>query len=719
MSLNAFEQLAPFIQEYIYQNKWIEMRDVQVAACDVVFNTEYNLLLASGTASGKTEAAFLPALTIIDRNPSSSVGILYISPLKALINDQFVRLSALCDNANITVTKWHGDVDQNRKNKFLQQPSGILQITPESLEAMLMRKPQVVIRFFSDLRFIIIDEVHHFMGNDRGAQLLCILERIQKLCYISPRRIGLSATLGDYSIAENWLSSGTLRTCVTPIISVKGTNVKLLLTYHDIKSSGQGRKQATKTEYYQNLFDLTKSKRCIVFSNAKSEVEENIAFLKAIAQSNKYPDVYYVHHGSISADLREYAEKIMKEGERCIVTGATLTLELGIDLGQMERIIQTGAPHSVSSLVQRLGRSGRRGSPAEMAFMFFSEEKDESRVFFHQINWPFIRTIAMLQLYLEDRWIEPIAVDSLPFGLLYHQTMSFLYSAGSALPSSLAENVLSMSPFSHILPDDYKILLRHMLETHQLERIENGEIIIGIEGERKVNHYDFFSVFETSKEFSVKCKSEEIGSVSVCFPVGSRFALAGLAWEVVAVDQDNSCIFVEPVKGISHNDWMGFQSVQHHTRVIQKMRDVLLSDADYAYLSPIAHEKLSFFRELAHNSGILHNNVVELSPNRVALFPWVGTKALNALLYALMQKGYKVEVVNEVTAIVSELENAHELELYLENIKSNPPNKEDLPIPDNVKPLMRGKFNEFIPNHLLRKQYIADYVDLIDLLHYL
>lgn len=717
MSQSAYERLAPFIQEYIYRHKWAEMRDVQVAACEVIFDTEANLLLSSGTASGKTEAAFLPALTELYNKPSLSVGILYISPLKALINDQFIRLSELCEDAHIAVTKWHGDVNQNVKNKLVHHPAGILQTTPESLEAMLMRRPTAAISLFSDLRFVIIDEVHHFMSGSRGQQLLCILERIQRLTDTIPRRIGLSATLGEYSIAERWLNSGTERKCITPEIYMQGQKIGLSVGYHLLPPDSQNEEenQKNKRPYYSELFELTKGKRCIIFSNSKAEVEENIATLKRIAGEQKYPDIYYVHHGSISAPLREYTEKIMKEREENVVTGATLTLELGIDLGAMERIVQTGAPFSVSSFVQRLGRSGRRGEKSEMAFLFHEYKNDKEKVFFKEINWSFIRTIAIIQLYLEEHWIEPITPNTLPYGLVYHQTMSYLFSAGATNPAALAQNILKLSPFHNVSQSDYKKILQYMLAKHQLERMENGDILIGIEGEKLTNHFDFYAVFESSIEYSVRYKSQEIGSVSVAFPVGFRFALAGLTWQVVDVDNDRQNIYVEPVKGISRNQWCGLFSVFFNTKIIKKMKKVLFSNKNYSYLNKMAVERLNDFRVIARNAGVLEHLAVKMAPNQIALFPWIGTKALIALSYALQQKGYQNRIDSEVMLEVSGCYDVNELNKALLSLKKEDINKNTFFVPDDVRALMQGKFNEYIPLEILRKEYIADYIDVEDM----
>ncbi|MCD8242005.1 MAG: DEAD/DEAH box helicase, partial [Lachnospiraceae bacterium] len=186
--MNTFDRYAPFIQDYIYQNGWENLRAVQAAAADVIFNTDENLLLTASTASGKTEAAFFPILTLFTEEMPSSVGAIYIGPLKALINDQFSRLNDLCQEAHIPVWHWHGDVSASHKNKMMKHPSGILQITPESLEAMLLRRHSAIGKLFGDLRFIVIDELHSLMRGDRGGQTLCQIERLFLLADLTPRR---------------------------------------------------------------------------------------------------------------------------------------------------------------------------------------------------------------------------------------------------------------------------------------------------------------------------------------------------------------------------------------------------------------------------------------------------------------------------------------------------------------------------------------------------
>lgn len=715
---DGFYRLAPFIQDYIYRCKWTEMRDIQTAACDVIFDTDDNLLLASGTASGKTEAAFLPVLTKLYEEPSRTVGVLYLSPLKALINDQFFRLEDLLSEAHIPVTKWHGDVSQSIKQKLVRNPQGVLQTTPESLEAMLMRNKNAAMKLFSDLRFVIIDEVHYFMNNDRGIQLLCLLERLQRLVGIVPRRIGLSATLGDFSIAEGWLSSGTNRRCVTPKIKAKPHPVRLAMQYFPVKLDFPEDDSAALMEAFHGyLYESTLGKRCILFSNSKGQVEECIANLRRIAKRNRTPDCYYVHHANISPTLRELCEMRMKTTTEPITTGATVTLELGIDLGSLERIVQTGCPLTVSSFVQRLGRTGRRGQPSEMWFAFRYDESQNALEFYKNINWDFVMCIAEIQLYTEEKWIEPIPQNSLPFSLLYHQTMAYLTAAGESSAAGLAQSILTLAPFSKVSQEDYRTLLLYMLDRKQIEKTERGGILIGTGGEYKVNNYEFFAVFETMETYSVRCASEEIGTVQEAFPIGTQFALAGHAWEVTDLDKKALEICVKKIDGISTNMWMDTGAEIVHTKVMKKMRDVLRGDGDYPYLGNTAKTRFERIRRMLQSSGALDETVVRLTEVNYAVFPWLGTKAMIAMSYALKQLGYENMIHTymhiPVCLLVSTENSMSELCQAIFSLKTAEIDKYTFDVPDNIS--VAGKYNDYVPKELLVKQYIEDFIDVKDM----
>ena len=284
--MGAFDRYAPFVQEYIYRNHWENLRAIQVAAADAIFNTDDNVLLTASTASGKTEAAFFPIITLFSEDMPASIGCIYIGPLKALINDQFLRLNELCDEAGIPVWHWHGDVARSHKEKLMKHPSGILQITPESLEAMLLHKHAAIPRLFGDLRFVVIDEVHSLLRGDRGGQTLCLIERLSRLAGVNPRRIGLSATIGDPEGTGAFLSMGTGRKTIIPKIEAKGMKWRLSMEHFFVKDvqAGEDRTDIEALPVLEEktddapenadpgigyIFEHTRGKKCLVFVNSR------------------------------------------------------------------------------------------------------------------------------------------------------------------------------------------------------------------------------------------------------------------------------------------------------------------------------------------------------------------------------------------------------------------------------------------------------------------
>ena len=305
--MNVFEKFAPFIQDHIYSHGWEELRDVQVRAAEVIFEGKSNLLIASPTASGKTEAAFFPILSILSAEEPDSIGALYVAPLKSLINDQFERLSEVLDASGIPVYHWHGDVAASHKSKVLREPKGILQITPESLESMLMNRSNDIPRLFSGLRFVILDEIHSLTGSDRGNQILCQLNRIARLIGHNPIRIGLSATVGDIDTASRWLGAGSERPTESINVPDARTKWRLGMEHFFIDNSGDNNSVSDMPENeryvpldygFEYIYDCSKDKKCLVFSNSREETEYLTATLRQIADRRGEEDVFQIHHGS-------------------------------------------------------------------------------------------------------------------------------------------------------------------------------------------------------------------------------------------------------------------------------------------------------------------------------------------------------------------------------------------------------------------------------------
>ena len=645
--MSTFNRYAPFIQDFIYQNNWESLRAIQVAAGDAVFNSDQNVLLTASTASGKTEAAFFPILTLFMEDMPKSVGAIYIGPLKALINDQFMRLNDLCREAHIPVWHWHGDVAQSHKNKLLKNPSGILQITPESLEAMLLHKHADITRLFGDLRFIVIDEVHSLLRGDRGGQTLCLIERLSKLAGVTPRRIGLSATIGDPQATGNFLSSGTGRGTIIPLIENKGIKWRLSMEHfymhgpqsaEDKKFDGALPVLDAKTDTAPKnadpgmgyIFEHTRGKKCLIFVNSREECEAVTTTLRQYCEANSELDRFLIHHGNLSASYRETAEAIMKDEEQTQTTVTTATLELGIDIGKLERAFQIDAPFTVSAFLQRMGRTGRRELPPEMWFVMREEQPEPRAMLPVTIPWALVQGIALVQLYLEERWVEPPKLDRLPFSLLYHQTMCTLASCGEMSAAALASRVLSLSYFYRITPEDYKLLLKHLLSTDHIQQTEEGGLIVGLTGERQTNSFKFYAVFKENEEYTVRSSSHELGTIVLPPPIGEKIALAGHVWIVEEIDHKRHLVYCEQVKG-KVPAFFGLCPGDINTRVLEKMKDILREEKAYAYLMKNAAGRLKEAQHTAVRSGLTKEPLICLGGEMWCLFPWLGTYAFLAL----------------------------------------------------------------------------------------
>ncbi len=715
-----FMKFPPFIREYIYAHSWDSLREVQLFAAGVLFDTKNNLLLTSSTASGKTEAAFFPIITDVWSEPVEGVSVLYIAPLKSLINDQFFRIEELLTESGIRVTHWHGDVAATQKKKLLEHPEGILQITPESLEAMLINRSNDIPRIFKGLKYIVIDEVHTLMGTDRGNQIICQISRIQRLIGCVPRRVGLSATIGNPELAAEWLGAGSgVETSVSP----KGNErVKWRLGMEHFYIQNPNFNQTSNTDAttekakldagYEYAYDCVSGAKSLVFSNSREETEYVCATLRQIAKKRGERDVFLIHHGNLSAALREEAEMKMRDAGQMAVTCATVTMELGIDIGRLERVLQMDAPNSVSAFLQRLGRSGRRGQPPEMMMVFREEEPLPNAPLPQLIPWGLIRAIAIVQLYIEERFIEPPSSKMQPFSLLFHQTLSTLAARGETTAKELAELVLSMPAFRHVSKENYKALLVSMLNCGLIEMTDEKGLIAGIESERLLNSFKFYAVFKDSEDFTVRCESEEIGTITTPPPVGDRFALAGRVWEVTELDSTRRLVYVKGVEGKMEISWPGdFGEI--HTRILERMRRVLAEDTVYPYLKENAAKRLEIARRVAKNTGLTEKYVVHLGGYTYCMFPWLGTrsfrtlrKMLSAIASPLGISGIDFEGCYYITF---RMEKSDEdglitaLNAYFGSGEYSPLN---LVSPKELPTF--EKYDEYIPADLLRYAYSVD-----------
>ena len=730
--MEVFYRYAPFIQDYIFRSGWKSLRGVQNAAGEAIFMTDDNVLLTASTASGKTEAAFFPILTLLDEEPPGSVGVLYIAPLKALINDQFGRLNELCEEAGIPVHRWHGDVSQSQKRRLLKKPSGILQITPESLESLMINKHMEIPSLFGDLRFIVIDEIHSLLRGDRGLQTFCLIERMCKLAGCHPRRIGLSATIGNPEAAGEFLAAGSGRPTAIPRFE-SGKEVWRLSMEHFFNTDPQadeGKPVTAEAPPEEDptdtapkaadpglgyIFEHTRGKKCLVFTNSREECESVCQVLRQYCEAGHEPERFLIHHGNLSASYRESAEEEMKDDDSLMSVCATATLELGIDIGRLERAFHIDAPFTVSGFLQRLGRTGRRGGPSEMWFVMREDHPEARAMLPELIPWYLIQGIALIQLYIEERFVEPPRVDRLPYSLLYHQTMSTLASCGEMTPAELASRVLPLACFHSVTADDYRLLLRHLLEIDHINRTENGGLIVGITGERVTNNYKFYAVFRENVEYTVHAGSEELGTIVKPPPAGDKIAIAGRVWIVEEVDHKKREVYCSLVKG-NIPAYFGDVAGDIHNRILERMFGVLSEEKKYPYLKRHAACRLQDARNTFLKAGMERRYLIPLGGKMWALFPWLGSYAFLALERFLKircgkrlgLKGlnpsrpyymqFTMKVTEEEFYKITEEEAAVEFDPL------------ELVYPGEV-PVFE-KYDEFVPEELVRKGFACGVLDI-------
>ena len=402
----------------------------------------------------------------------------------------------------------------------------------------------------------------------------------------------------------------------------------------------------------------------------------------------------------------------MKDGDIHAVTCATVTMELGIDIGRLERILQNDSPNSVSSFLQRLGRSGRRGQPPEMMMVFREEEPLPNAPLPQLIPWGLLRAIAIVQLYIEERFIEPPFEKKQPFSLLFHQTLSVLAASGELSAARLAERVLSMPPFKDISKEDYKALIVSMLNSDMLEMTEERGLIVGMAGERLLASFKFYAVFNDSEDFTVRCESEEIGTITTPPPAGDRFALAGRVWEVIEVDTSRRLVYVKGVEGKMEISWPG-EFGEIHTRILERMKQVLIEDTVYPYLKENARRRLEVARRVARATGMTRSSLLHLGGYTWCLFPWLGTRSFRTLRKLIAQNAHRFGIsgieFEGCYYITFRMEKGSDTELcaFLRNhVEKYGIDTLSLVSPKEL-PIFE-KYDSFVPADLLRYAYSVD-----------
>jgi len=607
---SAVDGLHPVVAHHIVNTLgWPALRPLQEAAVAPITAGDDALLLAP-TAGGKTEAAIFPVLSTMAAQRWTGLSVLYVCPLRALLNNLGPRLEAYASWLGRRAGIWHGDTGDATRRRLLADRPDVLLTTPESLEAMLVSTRVTPRDHFADVRVVIVDEVHAFAGDDRGWHLLAVLERIQRLAGRPLQRVGLSATVGNPAQLLEWLQGSNAGSrparVVDPSSGAPAPSAEITLDYVG------GLANAGKV-----ISSLHHGEKRLVFCESRRKVEELAVDLRDRGVTT------FVSHSSLSVDERRRAEQAFAEARDCVIV-STSTLELGIDVGDLDRVIQVDAPRTVASFLQRLGRTGRRPGTRRNA-LFLATDQDSL-------------LLGTGLLHLRARgWVEPVTAPSTPRHLVAQQLLALCLQEGRVGDATWMEWWQGLPMFDDSAPR----ILRWLVDTGHLET-DSGMLFIGPEAERRFGrrHFmDVLSVFAANPEFTVLHGRTEIGSIDpiqlTCKVDGPRvIMLAGRPWQVNYVDWKRHRCYVEPSEARGRMRWFSLP-LPLTFAVCQARREVLLGADPPVRLTGRATDALADLRADRESQVAEDRSVVERRGGDVWWWTWAGARA-NATLAAAL-----------------------------------------------------------------------------------
>lgn len=569
MAGSTFARFPARLQEAIVARLgWTSLRPVQEEAGAAILDGKNAVVLAP-TAGGKTEAAMFPVLADLVDRPPAAVGAVYVAPIKALLNNQEERLATYAEMVGLSSFVWHGDVTAAAKKRFRSEPGALLLTTPESLEVMLLSEQVPAATLFADLRAVVVDEVHAFAGTDRGAHLISVIERIARLSRHDIQRVGLSATVGNPEAILDWLSGSSTRKRVVVHPTVPPAKREVVIAYREAVA-----------DLAREAGRDAKGKKSLFFCQSRALSETVAERLRGSGTE------VFVHHSCLALEERREAEARFARGsDACIV--CTSTLELGIDVGDLDLVFQANAPSTVSSFLQRMGRTGRRaGKKANTTFLC----DDEDAV---------LQAIAIVE-FVRDGWIEPVPVEMRCFPVLVHQILALCLEHGAIAREPLFAHLVRVPDFQGITAVEIERLLAHLLETHYLFETE-GRLSMGEAAERafgRQNFREIYAVFSSPTLYRVETASgTDLGSLEQAFvdrlvEEMSSFLLAGRAWAVERIIHTDRVVRVQPAPRGSRPTWGGFVPQLLGFDLCRRIRAVIAGDDRFPYLDPAAEQVL-------------------------------------------------------------------------------------------------------------------------------
>lgn len=623
---SQFEMLAHPIQRWIWQQGWTSLNEIQEKSIPIILKGDTDVVISAATAGGKTEAVFLPILSSVANGPNKGCKVLYISPLKALINDQYRRLSDLTAVTKTSITPWHQDISISKKKHFIESPTDILIITPESLESFLINRRGYAESIFSSLKYIVIDELHAFIGSERGKQLQSLLSRVEIITSRIIPRIAMSATFSDFENIKDYLRGNRTINCNIVKQEKSSHELKIL-----IKEYIANEHNNVGDDISNEIINKLRGTNNLVFVNSKMEAELYTANLSELCEAYYIPNEFRIHHGNLSKEVREGVEKELQNGTYPVTAICTSTMELGIDIGKVKSIVQIEVANSVSSLRQRLGRSGRRNEASYLRIFSIDSEGDLN------LRENLFQNIAVVELLKEKKY-EVVQTSKYHFSTLIQQILSLIASYNSISAQELYNVLCKKGAFSNIDSNTFKKVLYSLGEKGVICQLNSGGIILGRRGESIIKERDFYTVFYSADDYTVMdINGGRIGVIQEIPQTKTIITLGAKNWYVKNVDLKRKIIYVS--QAIKQGDLLfsgSFYPVS--SIIINKMKDIYCSNENYKYLDANAKNELNIGREFFHKYNLENSCFIKLynanSENKVdnlsqskdvsVFFTWAG-----------------------------------------------------------------------------------------------
>ena len=577
---SSFNLLESKVQQWVWSQGWSSLKDIQENSIPFILDGDCDVIISAATAGGKTEAVFLPVLTTILRNKEEcGFQVLYISPLKSLINDQYRRLTDMAHGIT-NVTPWHGDISSSMKKKSLVAPNGILIITPESLESLLVHHHDKLNGAFSKLKFVVIDELHAFIPSERGKQLQSLMSRIEHVVGKHIPRIAMSATFSDYDLVKRFLRGDNSLPCVIPDQGTSNHEIKVLIKEYNY---GYNEEKIADTIIANDIFFRLRGTNNLVFTNSREECERFTLLLNDRCLEVHVPNEFRIHHGSISKESRTKTEHELQLGKTPITAICTSSLELGVDIGKVKSIAQIDVADSVSSLRQRLGRSGRRNE-ASILRIYSKDYNGSNAGLLNQLKSHLVQNIAVIELLKEHKYEKP-SINGIHLSTLIQQVLSIIAEFGSFYPKEGWRLLCEEGAFDNVSASLFLKLLKDLGERNIINQTENGQIVVGSEGEALLDDKEFYAAFNTYPEIEIvnAQNGRHIGTLLNSIRVGFFIVFGGIRWEVKDIDYKANKAYVVP------SDWGGLpcflnDGCEIDAIIAQKMKEIYLSTHIYSYL---------------------------------------------------------------------------------------------------------------------------------------